>query len=67
MQVLTRRANEGIVIDEEIEVTVLEIHADRVRLGCYSPRQTPSYWEQDLYCSPQTAWTPKRSVSLSVQ
>jgi carbon storage regulator len=37
MLVLTRRANETVVIDGEIEVTVLGVHGDRVRLGIKAP------------------------------
>lgn len=64
MQIISRRANEGVVINDDIEITVLEVHQDHVRLGCYSPRHTPTYWEQDLYCSEKPTWTPNRAVTL---
>ena len=38
MLVLTRRPNQGIVIGGEIEVMVLEVRGDQVRLGSNAPR-----------------------------
>ena len=38
MLVLTRRPNQGIVIGGEIEVMVLEVRGDQVRLGINAPR-----------------------------
>jgi carbon storage regulator len=37
MLVLTRRMNETIMIDGEIEVTILAVQGDRVRLGIKAP------------------------------
>jgi carbon storage regulator len=37
MLVLTRRMTETIMIDGEIEVTVLAVQGDRVRLGIKAP------------------------------
>jgi carbon storage regulator len=49
MLVLSRKANESIVIDEGIEVTVLDIRGDKVRLGFVTPREMPIHrrevWE----------------------
>lgn len=49
MEMVTRRVNEGVVIGDDIHVTVLDIFNDHVRLGISSPNETPSYWEQTLY------------------
>ena len=46
---LTRQVNEGLVIGEDIYVTVLDIRADHVRLAISSPNDQPSYWEATLY------------------
>ena len=48
MQVITRRVNEGLVIGNDIHVTVLDICPDRVRLAISAPHNNPSYWEQEL-------------------
>jgi carbon storage regulator len=41
MLVMTRRKNESIVIGSDIEVTVIEIRDDKVRLGVLVPRDVP--------------------------
>jgi len=38
MLVLTRKKNESIVIDENIEICVIEISGDQVRLGIKAPK-----------------------------
>lgn len=38
MLVLTRKLNESIRIDNDIELTVLEVRGNRVRLGIVAPR-----------------------------
>jgi carbon storage regulator CsrA len=49
MQVISRRENEGVVINGNIFVTVLEVRDDAVRLAISAPHLTPSYWEQTLF------------------
>ena len=39
MLVLSRKIGEAIVINEEIEITVVKMTGDRVRLGINAPRQ----------------------------
>ena len=41
MLVLSRKRGETIVIGREIEVTVLEIRSDRVKLGFKGPGEVP--------------------------
>jgi carbon storage regulator CsrA len=52
MQYITRREHEGLVIGDEIHVTVLQIRRDHVRLAVSGARQTPAYREVTLYCEP---------------
>ena len=52
MQVVSRRPNEAIIIGDDIYVTVLHIQDNCVRLGISSSKESPSYWEQTLYCEP---------------
>ncbi len=49
MRVFLRGVNEGLVIDDRWEVTVLEIQPGCVRLAITSTRGTPSYREETLY------------------
>jgi carbon storage regulator len=41
MLVLSRKPNEAIKIGQEIEVIVLEVHGDRVKLGFVAPADVP--------------------------
>ncbi|HEY7439166.1 MAG TPA: carbon storage regulator CsrA [Acidimicrobiia bacterium] len=46
MLVLTRRANESIMIGNEIVVTVLEVRGEQVRLGIKAPRDVDVHREE---------------------
>jgi carbon storage regulator len=46
MLVLTRRANESLIIGHDIVVTVLEIRGDTVRLGIRAPRDVSVHREE---------------------
>jgi carbon storage regulator len=46
MLVLTRHANQSIMIGEEVVVTVLEIRGDQVRLGISAPRSVDVHREE---------------------
>jgi carbon storage regulator len=41
MLVLSRKRGEAIMIGGDIEVTVLEVHRDRVKLGLRGPVEVP--------------------------
>jgi len=43
MLVLTRKADQAIVIGEDIEVCVLSVVGDKVRIGIDAPRSVPIY------------------------
>jgi carbon storage regulator len=43
MLVLTRKPNQSIVINDEIEITVLSVTAGKVRLGIQAPREIPVF------------------------
>lgn len=62
-----QRVNEGVIIGGKVQVTVLEIRSDSVRLGISSPRaESPDifdYWEETLKVElPETADEPLESV-----
>lgn len=46
MLVLTRRANQSIVIGHDVVVTVLEVRGDQVRLGIKAPREVSVHREE---------------------
>lgn len=39
MLVLTRKVNESIMIGDSIEVVVVEVHGEQVRIGIKAPRE----------------------------
>lgn len=43
MLALTRKKGESLVISNNIEVTVLEIRGDQVKIGITAPREVPVY------------------------
>lgn len=46
MLVLTRRANQSIMIGHDVVVTVLEVRGDQVRLGIKAPREVDVHREE---------------------
>jgi carbon storage regulator len=43
MLVLTRKANQSIMIGDDIEVSVLAIMGEKVRIGIEAPRSVPVF------------------------
>ena len=43
MLVLTRKTNQSIIIGEDVEVTVLAVSRDKIRLGIAAPKDVPVY------------------------
>ena len=41
MLVLTRKTNQSIMIRDDVEVTVLSVHGEKVRLGIQAPSDVP--------------------------
>jgi carbon storage regulator len=48
MLVLTRKTRESLVIGNDIEITVLSVMGDKVRLGIQAPRAIPVY-RKEIY------------------
>jgi carbon storage regulator len=64
--VLTRRANQSIMIGHEIVVTVLEVRGDQVRLGIKAPRSIDVHREEIFaqlqQANRDAAQAPKQSI-----
>ncbi|MBA4019145.1 MAG: carbon storage regulator [Pirellula sp.] len=41
MLVLSRKKNESIIINDDIEIAIVEIRGDKVRLGVEAPKEVP--------------------------
>ena len=52
MLVLTRKSNQSIMIGDEIEISVLSVVGDKVRLGIQAPRSVPVY-RREVYVAIQ--------------
>ena len=46
MLVLSRKKNERIMIGNNVEVTIIEIRGDRVKLGFVGPQEVPIHREE---------------------
>jgi carbon storage regulator len=46
MLVLSRKADESIVIDKHITITVLEVRGNKIRLGIEAPKEIPIVREE---------------------
>ena len=73
MLVLTRKVEERVIIDGNIEITILGIRGNRVRLGVKAPRDVPilrgelARREQDSIEPPSHAsWTISSTVPATV-
>lgn len=54
MLALARKVNESLIINEDIEVTILEIKGDQVKVGIKAPKSVPVY-RKELYIQIQEA------------
>ena len=43
MLALTRKKGESLVINNDIEITILEIRGDQFKLGVSAPKEVPIY------------------------
>lgn len=54
MLALSRKKNEAIVINNNIEITILEIKGDQVKIGVTAPKEVPVY-RKEVYVQIQEA------------
>jgi len=50
MLVLTRKTNQSIMIGDDIEVSVLAVSRDKIRLGITAPKDVPVF-RKEVYLS----------------
>ena len=46
MLVLTRKSNQSIMIGDDIEITVLSVMGEKVRIGIQAPRDVPVFRDE---------------------
>lgn len=54
MLALSRKKNEAIMINNNIEVTILEVKGDQVKIGISAPKEIPVY-RKEVYVQIQEA------------
>ncbi len=54
MLALSRRKNEAIMINNNVEITILEVKGDQVKLGISAPREV-SIYRKEVYLQIQEA------------
>ena len=54
MLALSRKRDESLIIDNNIEVTVLDIRGDQVKIGISAPKEIPIY-RKEVYLQIQEA------------
>ena len=62
MLALSRKKGEALVIANNIEVTILEIQGDQVKLGITAPREVPVY-RKEIYLQIQDSNKAATDVS----
>ncbi|HKL98292.1 MAG TPA: carbon storage regulator CsrA [Mobilitalea sp.] len=48
MLALSRKVNESIIIGNDIEITVLEVKGDQIKIGISAPKSVPIY-RKEIY------------------
>lgn len=61
MLALSRKKNEAIIINNNIEITILEVRGDQVKIGIAAPKEVPVY-RKEVYEQIQNA--NKEAVSV---
>lgn len=54
MLALSRKKGEAIVINNDVEITVLEVKGDQVKIGVSAPKEVPVY-RKEVYVQIQNA------------
>ena len=54
MLALSRKKGEAIVINNDVEITILEVKGDQVKLGISAPKEVPVY-RKEVYLQIQQA------------
>lgn len=54
MLALSRRKNEALIINNNVEITILEIKGEQVKIGITAPKEVPIY-RKEVYVQIQDA------------
>ena len=62
MLALSRKKNEALIINNNIEITILEVKGDQVKIGITAPKEVPIY-RKEVYVQIQEANKAATDVS----
>lgn len=62
MLALSRKKNEALIINNNIEITILEVKGDQVKIGIEAPREVPVY-RKEVYMQIQEANAASADIS----
>lgn len=54
MLALSRKKNEAIIVNNNVEITILEVKGDQVKIGITAPKDVPVY-RKEVYMQIQEA------------
>lgn len=66
MLALSRKINESVMLGNDVEVTILEIKGDQVKVGINAPKSIPIY-RKEIYIQIQQANQDAVSKTVSAQ
>ncbi|MBH1942465.1 carbon storage regulator CsrA [Mobilitalea sibirica] len=64
MLALSRKVNESIMIGNDIEITVLEVKGDQIKIGISAPKSVPIY-RKEIYLQIQESNKEAAGSSVS--
>jgi carbon storage regulator len=64
MLALSRRINESIIIGNDVEITVLEVKGDQVKIGISAPKSVPIY-RKEIYLQIQQSNKEAAETSIT--
>ena len=66
MLALSRKKNEALIINNNIEITILEVKGDQVKVGIEAPREIPVY-RKEVYLQIQEANSASSDASSAME
>ena len=66
MLALSRKINDSIIINNDIEIVILEVKGDQVKLGINAPKSVPIY-RKELYVQIEEANKEASNTSISAE
>lgn len=66
MLALSRKVNESIVINNNVEIVVLEVKGDQVKIGIKAPKSVPVY-RKEIYVQIEQSNKEATNTNISAQ